>query len=70
MKTQSMNQNIEPEFILAGREEEALERCTCRLCGDRLQFMQSTDFLEMKVHEKAECPSCRIQMKDGVHTLQ
>ena len=42
----------------------------CCLCGTKLAFKHKVDFLTLKVQEEADCPSCRIRMKNKEHVLQ
>ena len=34
---------------------------TCSLCGSRLRFVHRTDYLNLEVHEEANCTACGLK---------
>ncbi len=52
------------------RVETAIaEHTTCCLCGTDLKFAHKIDFQTLKVVEDANCPTCRIQLRQREHVL-
>ena len=50
---------------LTERQEDYIElESTCCLCGTELIFEHELDDTAIKVQEKAQCPCCKIQLKD------
>jgi hypothetical protein len=43
---------------------------TCCLCGSKLRFTHRTDYLNLQVHEEANCPQCGIKNKVASFILQ
>lgn len=50
---------------LTPQQEDYLEvENTCCLCGTELIFEHTPDEMITSVKEKAQCPCCKIQLKD------
>lgn len=59
------------ETLTYSAQEAFLEdQTTCCLCGTSLKFAHQVDYLTLRVHEEADCPSCMIQLRSREHTLQ
>lgn len=41
----------------------------CCLCGEGLEFEHKIEDLNLKVIEKAQCPRCKVQLKEREHAL-
>jgi hypothetical protein len=42
----------------------------CCLCGTKLIFQHTTNFIDHKVTEKGSCPSCGVKTKENEFVLQ
>lgn len=64
--------NMQKGFPKPNLTEDMIIECieTCAICGDKLNFHHTTNYMDLKVQEETNCPGCGIKSQTNSFILQ